>query len=233
MERNKNILFLIIFIIFFTLGIFTINFIFGDSSSSADIQDSSSEKRYQETFLIIGVDSLSQPDAILESAWLVTIDSINSYIDFVPLYPNTIRTHDPIYVSTLDYHQFEDLQYMQTQDIDWSGVILLDSNGLNVVIGVAGELSFQDIADSVSDPLDLPRAWEAPTESLQIQKNIVVFLCENPHPFFSYESIEYIMGFFPEHFRSNLSKDELWGKWQLISNLNFNLTCHYSWQDNP
>jgi hypothetical protein len=233
MARIKNFFFLLIFVIFFILGISIIKITFGNSSSSTNTPSTDSELGYQETFLVIGVDDLSQPQAILESAWLITIKSASSLIDFVPLYPDIIPPHDPILVSTTDYREYKNLEIIQKYKANWAGLILLDLTGLNMVVEVAGERLFQEPVYNNYDHLGLPRAWEVPVESLQKQENIVVFLCENSHPFFSYESIQYLMGFIPDHFRSNLSKDELWGKWQLLSNLNFNLTCHYSWQDNP
>jgi hypothetical protein len=233
MARIKNFFFLLIFIIFFALGISIIKVAFGETPSSTDLQNPNFGLGNQETFLIIGVDDLSQPEAILESAWLVTIKSASSQIDFVPLYPYTTSPHDPIYVSTYNYREYRNLEIIQKQNVDWVGVILLDLTGFNMVVEVAGERPFQGSVYNSCEHLGLPRAWEAPIESLQKQKNIVVFLCENSHPFFSYESIQYLMGYIPNHIRSSLSEDELWGSWQLLTNLNYNLTCHYSWQDNP
>lgn len=194
-----------------------------------DVQDLSSDLQNQETFLIIGVDDLSQSEAILESAWLITIKSASSQIDFRPLYPNSMSPHDPMLVSTLDYHDYKNLEFLEKYHANWAGVILLDLTGLNMVVEVAGDRDYQTSSCDNDDHLGLPRAWESPIESLQKQKNIVMFLCENTNPFFSYESIQYLMGFIPDHFQSNLSNDELWENWQLLSNLNFNLTCHYSW----
>jgi hypothetical protein len=229
MAQIKNFFFFLIFFIFFALGISIIRITFGDSSPSADIQDLNSELQYQETFLIIGVDNLSQPEAILESAWLITIKSASSQIDFIPLYPDIMSPHNPILVSTLNYREYENLEIIQKHNVNWTGVILLDLTGLNMVVEVAGEQDYTSSTQDNNDHLGLPRAWEAPTESLQKQKNIVMFLCENSHPFFSYTSIQYLMGFIPDHFKSSLSQDELWENWQLLSNLNFNPTCHYSW----
>lgn len=229
MARLKNIYFFFIFIIFLALGIAIIRFIFGASSTFTDVSNANSDLEYQETFLIIGVNNLSQPEAILESAWLITIKSASSQIDFVPLYPEIISPHEPILVSTLNYREYKNLEIFQKHNVNWAGVILLDLTGLNMVIEVAGERDLQASIHDNNDHLGLPRAWESPAESLQKQKNIVMFLCKNSHPFFSYESIHYLIGFFPEHFMSSLSEDELWEHWQLLSNLNFNLTCHYSW----
>jgi hypothetical protein len=229
MAQIKNLFFFLIFIIFFALGISIVRIIFGGSSSSMDAQNLSPDLQYQETFLIIGVDNLSQSEAILESAWLITIKSASSQIDFLPLYPDIMSPHDPMLVSTLNYGDYKNLEFLEKYHANWAGVIILDLTGLNMVVEVAGDRDYQASSYDNDDHLGLPRAWEAPIESLQKQKNIVMFLCENTYPFFSYESIHYLMGFIPDHFRSSLSDDELWENWQLLSNLNFNLTCHYSW----
>jgi hypothetical protein len=105
--------------------------------------------------------------------------------------------------------------------------------GLNMVVEVAGERLTPVSTYDKNQHLGLPRAWEFPDESLQNQKNIVMFLCENTHPFFSYEMIQYLMDFIPDHYRSSLSEDELWSNWQSLCNMKFNLKCNYSWQVSP
>lgn len=233
MARIKNIFFFLIFAIFLALGISISKVIFGDSPSSPDTQASDSKLGNEETYLVIGVDDLSQPKAILESAWLITIKSSSSQIDLVPLYPENIPPHEPILISTNDFDEYKDIEVIKKHEVNWAGVILLDMVGLNMVVEVAGERLTPVSTYDKNQHLGLPRAWEFPDESLQKQKNIIVFLCGNTQPFFSYEMIQYLMEFIPDHYRSSLSVDELWSNWQSLCNMNFNLKCIYSWQVSP
>ena len=92
---------------------------FGDSPSSLVTQIPNNKLGGdEETYLVVGVDDLSQPIAILESAWLITIKSASSQIVLVPLYPDKSPPHEPKLVSTNDFDVFKDIKVIQKHEVD-------------------------------------------------------------------------------------------------------------------
>jgi len=195
----------------------------------------------QVTFLVVGVDDLAHPMARLESLWLITLKTAASQIDFLPLYPDTTDPNwnsyhtpgVPILVPSSDYEFFSDMIILKNLEAEWSGVILLDLTGLNMLVEIAGDRINPSSDHSTYEKLGLPKAWEEPDDSLLKQMNVLLFLCENPGAFSSFERISYLMESIPDHFRSDLAIEDLWGHWQLMSNLNFDLQCYCAWQVSP
>lgn len=237
MARTKNCFFFFVFCMFFLIGITIGKLMSDDTPPPPETQITLSMAQNQNSYLIIGVDDLSNPIARLESAWLVILDSDSSQIDLLPLYPvatapylNVYQSpHLPILVSTTDFEMLKGIEVIRRQEVSWSGVIMHDLVGLNYLVEIAGERhDFQTGYENPTIP-KLPKAWEDPDNALQKQKNIIMFLCENTQPFTSYETIQYLITYIPDHFRSTLSIDELWHQWQLLSNITLELTCHYLW----
>ncbi len=237
MARIKNCFFFLVFCMFFLIGITIGKMMIDVPPQPPEPQNLNSIAQNQNSYLIIGVDDLSNPIARLESAWLLTLKSDISQIDLIPLYPvataphlNTYQSpHIPILVSTTDFENLKGIDVIGQQGVSWSGVIMHDLIALNIIVEIAGERhDFQSGQENLRIP-DLPKAWEDPDNALQKQKNIIMFLCDNIQPFTSHETIQYLITYIPDHFRSTLSTDDLWSKWQLLSNIHLDLACHYLW----
>jgi hypothetical protein len=222
---------------FFLIGITIGKMMNDDTPPSSEPQIPVSASQNEENFLIIGVDQLSNPIARLESVWLVSLKSNYAQIDLHPLYPVAtapylsayLSPHLPILVSTTEFEMLSGIEVIHKQGVSWSGVIMHDLAGLNVIVEMAGERLDPLIGHDDNPDLKLPKAWEDPPNALQKQKNIIMFLCENTHPFSSHENVQYLITLIPDHFRSTLSIDELWNQWQLLSNIYPELICQYSW----
>jgi hypothetical protein len=241
MARIKNVFYLLFFGMCFLIGITIGKMMDDDPPPPSDTQFPIIASQNENVFLIVGVDDLSQPLARLESVWLVTLKSDNAQIALLPLYPVAaapylsayLSPHAPILVPTTNFEYLSGIEVIHKQVASWSGVIMLDLVGLNIVVEIAGERHNPVSVNDDYQNINLPKVWEDPANTLQKQENIIMFLCENSQPFFSHENIQYLITYIPDHYRSTMSTDDLWGQWQLLSNIKFDLTCQYSWPDNP
>jgi hypothetical protein len=241
MARLKNLFFLIVFVLCLYIGISIGKMMADDPLLMTETQNPFIASQVEEKFLIAGVDDFTQPLARLESVWLVTLRADSSQIELLPLYPVSnaphlktyLTRHDPILVPTDDFDVLRGIEVIRKQEVDWSGMIMLDLIGLNMVVEIAGERHNPDSNHHDGKNNDLPKVWETPDIALQKQKNIITFLCGNSKPFSLHENIKYLIEFIPDHFKSTLSIEDLWQQWQLFSNINFNLTCQYSWEETP
>jgi hypothetical protein len=163
----------------------------------------------EDTYLIIGVDSLAGQTHNLEGAWLATLCSEEDHasdaihIVLITLYPilseninnfelrKYANPHDPIQIDRNDLNSIASIPPVAMSEEPWDHVIILDEVAMNTAIHL------NDI--NISDPIPTPsldtfiKPWEDPARSFQQQSSIIKTLCDEPEAYGKLATIQRII----------------------------------------
>ncbi len=185
-------------------------------------------------FLVIGVNQFSSNQTYLESAWLISItpemaDGLNKLnIILVGIYPVTpemvsnpdlgylANTHAPIPIDLQNIDSLSSMALFTGYETSWDEVIVLDEYAMNGIIHLGDRNAAHQIP--TPSPNLFTKPWDSPAASFEMQSGILENLCNNPHAYLQFQTLQDILSLYPNHLQSTMEASKLSNLWQVYTN---------------
>lgn len=189
----------------------------------------------QYSILVTLVDQLDAPQVYLEGAWLIIWTQGLNNVTIISLYPVSaapqlsefLSPHDPIVIPIDELTSLENLEVINSQNIEWDHTIVIDEIGLERIIQISNNQQYNISNSSQKQLKQYPKPWEAPEDALVFQEGLLQFLCMHSESFYTITDIQTILDLLDIHFVTSLNSNEFSDLWNSLINKEFILDCKF------